>query len=557
MALTAWTGSLILTGFLWKLQLIALEGAHPTGLQACYRLLEVDSIFFTVMFSLIAGSLFWRQFLLRPSALVLAVVGSTWYALDALALKTLDRHASWQALSVFANASTVVRAESPRVILAFLPSLLLTFIAYRYFPQARRASRRVFLILAILPIPFTFQKASDAYDRLGFLNALKVERWEEPKVSAHQIASVLGTNAKETVRQHFFAEIPPGHPDLILVVVESFSSALSKRAGGVYDYFPLTERAMSKGTLFSNFFANGENSCVGLISLLSGLLPLAFSPRNNNLTDLYRVFQNMPSVVHAYHGAGYETLYATASDWWSQPTKEYLTHIGIQEYLDPTNTPLMKRFAKVSGFFSDEALYATALSKLPVSTRAVRMPFFWTLVTLESHDIAADAASWHEVDRKLASFVDALERRKFFEHGILIVTGDHRLRAGYPAEFAKAKKEAGRARVPLWLRGEGVAAGLEDTRYFQQADLLRLLGRAISKGIQPLSPAVVFLDDFLGLAPIRVLAIDEQSVSPGVVSGLLTFWKDTPPKNHRAFEQQIERNQAIQHLRLGELASGP
>jgi len=56
--------------------------------------------------------------------------------------------------------------------------------------------------------------------------------------------------------------------DVILVFAESFSTVDSKRAGGMYDNFPLFDKMQAEGVMFNNFMANGCTSETAHIALL-------------------------------------------------------------------------------------------------------------------------------------------------------------------------------------------------------------------------------------------------------------------------------------------------
>jgi hypothetical protein len=60
---------------------------------------------------------------------------------------------------------------------------------------------------------------------------------------------------------------------VILVLAESFSTVDSKRAGGLYDNFPLFDKIQKDGITFTNFMANGCTSETAHIAILQGVEP--------------------------------------------------------------------------------------------------------------------------------------------------------------------------------------------------------------------------------------------------------------------------------------------
>ena len=95
----------------------------------------------------------------------------------------------------------------------------------------------------------------------------------------------------------------------------------------------------------------------------------------------------------------------------------------------------------------------------------------------------------------MAAFHLQLSEAGFFDHGILLITGDHRqMRPLNDTENGRYGDSA-RARVPLLVLGNDYPRGLIDRRFFQQSDLLRLLGKIHQPGT-PLSPHPIWVERY-------------------------------------------------------------
>ena len=130
-------------------------------------------------------------------------------------------------------------------------------------------------------------------------------------------------------------------------------------------------------------------------------------------------------------------------------------------------------------------------------------PYLLTIATTSTHlpyshpEGGPDTpeAIWAWSMQQLLGFYDGLSESGYFDHGILLITGDHRqMRPVRQAETALYGDSA-RARVPLMVIGTGYPRGLIDERFFQQSDLLRMLGRIQDQEF-PLSPHPLWVERY-------------------------------------------------------------
>jgi hypothetical protein len=150
----------------------------------------------------------------------------------------------------------------------------------------------------------------------------------------------------------------------------------------------------------------------------------------------------------------------------------------------------------------DTLLYREALFSLR-QLRKKGQPFLLTMATTSTHlpythpegGPDTPAAVWDWSMRQLVRFCAELSEMGFFDHGILLITGDHRqMRPVSDAETLRYGDSA-RARVPLLVIGKGFQGGRIDDRFFQQSDLLRMLGRINQPGL-PLSPYPLWVERY-------------------------------------------------------------
>jgi hypothetical protein len=151
---------------------------------------------------------------------------------------------------------------------------------------------------------------------------------------------------------------------------------------------------------------------------------------------------------------------------------------------------------------SDAYLYREALLEI-ARLRSSAEPFLLTIATTSTHlpythpEGGPDTpeAVWKWSLYALLDFYSGLSDSGFFEHGILLITGDHRhMRPMSDAEILRYGESA-RARVPLLVIGHAYPRGRIDERFFQQSDLLRMLAKIEQDGVG-LSPHPIWVERY-------------------------------------------------------------
>jgi len=314
-------------------------------------------------------------------------------------------------------------------------------------------------------------------------------------------------------------------PDIIFLIVESLSSADSKKTSGLGNLLPRFDSWAEQGKLFTEVFANFTNTEGGLVALFSGLPPIQYAGAN---WDLYRSHDNL-SVLKGNLPTEYKKIFLATSDLSFRQEEQFLKTIGFDEVVDFRAVPRFQRANKiVFNAPPDEVLYAEALERIKTLPR----PFFLSLETTSSHRPYTNPengphtreAIWEYVDRQMGNFFEELKRANFYEHGILIVVGDHRrmepvtdaerIRYGHCAEF----------RVPLLLLGKGVSGGILDTRILQQSDIIRMFP-ALLEGAAPLTSFPILVGKYakplFGDAPAPVSIVYDENGALQCSSGAL------------------------------------
>jgi hypothetical protein len=363
----------------------------------------------------------------------------------------------------------------------------------------------------------------------------------------------------------FDAPIAQSGRDIVLVIVESLSAADSERTSGIGRMLTRFDALSRHGTLFRNVFANFEASEGGIVSLLSGVPPLHFPTASTNTFWEYALQRSMVATFRR-HGYRCEFLTSVPLDFLSMEAYVRSPSVGF------TRGAGQKEIARFKGaptyaFKSpaDRVLYEELLARIDDRRSNGGEPLLVAAVTASSHYPYVDPLgrgdseehAWGYVQEELWWLYRQLESRRFFDHGgLLVITGDHRKMTPVSEQERERFGESAKARVPLLLIGNGVPSDRVDDRLWQQADILRMLDRALVPDL-PLSPFAIWVERYVfvfGVASnagqAEVFHADNQGRQAFKLhmQGTELDWITRPPQAGRV-ERRIHLQRSLQQAR--------
>jgi hypothetical protein len=272
-------------------------------------------------------------------------------------------------------------------------------------------------------------------------------------------------------------------PSVLLVVVESLSAYHSRLFSGLRDDTPQLDALAREGTYAKTFHANGFSTEGGLIALLTGEVPIPTAGRFGSAM----AFTAVKDDFHRWLGSlGYTTAFFTTGDLEFGARREWLRAIGIG-YAEGADHPFYREMPRAAfGAASDGALVDRFLAWY--DRERGDKPFMATLLTVATHPpfvmpgvgIVGEDEMVREADRQLARLAAQLRERGFFDHGVMIVVGDHRAMTPIPREERDVLGPAAEVRVVGFAIGRtGLAPG-EIAGNYQQTDLIPSLRHLIS-----------------------------------------------------------------------------
>jgi phosphoglycerol transferase MdoB-like AlkP superfamily enzyme len=267
-------------------------------------------------------------------------------------------------------------------------------------------------------------------------------------------------------------------PNVILIILESFSNKLIATLGGEPDLTPGLNRLSKEGITFTQFFATGNRSDKGLSGLI-GSYPallnssiLKYMEKTRSLDFLPAYFQNQGYFMSFYYG-GDINFYNT---------RLLLIQSGITNLVSKTDFP-----AKISSMSKwgvpDEYLYERFINDLPES----EAPFLRIIYTISSHDpfdVPFNKIEGNNIHQKyfnsiayadscLFDFVEKLKLMPEWDNTLLIITSDHGALEPGPTTL----QEPETYRIPMIWMGGVIDTTLFVDQISMQTDLAYTLAK--------------------------------------------------------------------------------
>ncbi len=461
-------------------------------------ILGTDAFFIALIFLVALLQSLCRPKWLRILLWLVLFLLSVFYLLDSFVLLALDQHATLFDIGRYTPEWGVVLSFFDTGVFA---AIVLLLISAFVFVASTPVLQRLGLMLtgvALLASAISAFHTPLPLKRYAILDpdSLLEETSEQQAVTAYTPEEIgfYSSLKKEPVA------IPESKPDIILLIVESLSSINSEKTSGQPGLLEKFDELAEEGVLFRNFFANHQASEGGLIALLGGFPPMHFPTASPYMFDEFGI---QASVLAEYRQQGYFTDFLTNADLAFIGLNRFLAGLGLDRSRGRDEVEAMRTAPRVvQDAPSDAWLYQEALStvrQLMVSGQ----PFLLTMATTSTHlpythpEGGPDTprAVWDWSMQQLVEFCSQLAESGFFAHGMLLITGDHRqMRPLSDAEIERYGDSA-RARVPLLVIGKDYPRGRIDERFFQQSDLLRMLGKINQLDI-PLSPHPVWVERY-------------------------------------------------------------
>ena len=290
------------------------------------------------------------------------------------------------------------------------------------------------------------------------------------KEAKRVVDSLYAVNKDTTVK---ILNIPK--PNIVMVVLESWSGDLVKSLGGLEGVTPEFEKLIANGLLFTNFYASGELSDQGLGALLSGFP----AQPTTSIVKQPDKFQFLPSLPKRLQKEGYYTSFHFGGQLNYGNIRGFIFFHNMDKIMEGADFP--SSIPQGSLGVHDQYLFAQLLKDY----NKYRQPFFATSFTLSSHspydEPMEDVIKWGDehkpflnsvyyADKCIGDFMREAKTQTWYKNTLFIFVADHtHLTPKNRSYFSRDYRH-----IPLLLYGPALKEeyrGKKDTTICSQTDV--------------------------------------------------------------------------------------
>lgn len=301
-----------------------------------------------------------------------------------------------------------------------------------------------------------------------------------PPSSGNDVSDSLGQSA-DSLPALFNTQ----RPDVLFVILESFSSRLMTALGGEPNIAIHLDSLSKEGVLFTNFYANSFRTDRGLVAILSGYP----AQPTTSIMKYPRKTQSIPAIAGSLRKAGYDTKYYYGGDADFTNMRSYLMSSGFEDIVSDQDFPVSERLSKwgahdhlvFNRLLEDlKAEVAEGESDSDVKPAGEKIPHFRVLQTSSSHEpfevpyrrLANDRLNaFAYTDSCAGDFVRQFRELPQWKNTVLVLVPDH---VGcYPEQLDNLS--VGRYRIPLLMIGGAVREPRRIDVYGSQQDIAATL----------------------------------------------------------------------------------
>lgn len=244
-------------------------------------------------------------------------------------------------------------------------------------------------------------------------------------------------------------------PNVILIILESFSNKIIAPLGGMHGICPNLDSLCTKSTVFTNFYSTGNRSDRGISAIFGGY-PSLLSTSIMVYPEKSRSLTLLPEYFNRH---GYNTSFYYGGDINFYNLKTFVLQSKCAKIVTKSDFPAklgrMSKWGVPDGYLFEKALKDLETEK---------EPFMKTIYTVSSHppyDVPFLKIKGNSVDERylnsvaytdscLGKFIDGIRKLPSWENTLFIVTADHGTLSPGPTDIT----ETASYRIPLiWSGG--------------------------------------------------------------------------------------------------------
>lgn len=261
-------------------------------------------------------------------------------------------------------------------------------------------------------------------------------------------------------------------PNILIILMESFSANVVEAVGGEAGITPNLNRLSKEGVLFTNMYANSFRTDRGIVAVLNGYP----AQPTTSIMKYPSKSQTLPSIAKSLTQEGYSADMIYGGDINFTNMQSYFFGSGYSKITADRNFPLSKRLSKWGA--NDDVTFEHLYDD--IATRPLDKPWLTTFLTLSSHE--PFEVPYHRLeepytnsiaftDSCLGSFIDKFKQLPAWKNTLIILIADHGFH--YPHNLTEC--EPRRYHIPMIWTGGAVKDPMIVDKYAGQTDLAATL----------------------------------------------------------------------------------
>ena len=295
-----------------------------------------------------------------------------------------------------------------------------------------------------------------------------------------QRQSLIGSSA-DSIR---YPKLKNSRPNIILIIWESLTAKIVAPLGGEPSVTENLNNLSKEGILFRNFYANGDRSDKGLVSIFSGYYPQP----DKSIIKIPSKAKSLPMLTDKMNKLGYYTSFYYGGDMNFGNLNTYILNGKVDKIIDSDS--FSKKDWNSKWGVHDEVVKNKFISDINAMDKK---PFFASWFTLTSHEpyefpgiykFGKNSeenkfrSSMAYTDKVVGDFIREAKQQSWWDNTLIIIVADH----GHPYPKLKGVfNSPKRFKIPMiWIGGALENTGEENTNLTSQIDfsytLLEMLG---------------------------------------------------------------------------------
>jgi phosphoglycerol transferase MdoB-like AlkP superfamily enzyme len=262
------------------------------------------------------------------------------------------------------------------------------------------------------------------------------------------------------------------HPNVVVILLESFSGQIIKALGGE-DVTPNLNKLIEKGMFFRHLHATSFRSDYGIAGVLAGYPGIP----GYSVMQYPDKSRHLSFIPKALKTAGYKDFnFLYGGDMNFKNLRSFVTLAGFDDVVDIDDFP--KKFQGKKWGVHDQYTFDRFLSMIE-NSKSPSFNFFFTLSSHEPYDVPVKRVykddylnAIHYTDRCLGEFFKKVKEKGLWENTLFILVADHGVVGPQKASYVSKI----RYQIPMvWTGGALAVSDTVITTYGSQIDIAATL----------------------------------------------------------------------------------